>query len=167
MSTTVKLYDYSFGMSKTWIYAGLFAAGNLILPQLTHLVPLGGPALLPIYFFTLIAAYKFGWRMGLVTAIFSPLLNHLLFGMPVLSMLPIIFIKSFLLVGSAALAAKYFKKVNLLILVGVVLSYQVVGTLFEWLLSGSFYIAVQDFRIGFPGMALQVLGGWLILRVKK
>lgn len=42
-----------------WI-AALFVIGNIALPQLCHLVPSGGPMLLPIYFFTLVAAYKYG-----------------------------------------------------------------------------------------------------------
>jgi hypothetical protein len=27
-----------------------------------------------------------------------------------------------------------------------------------------FYVAIQDFRLGLPGMALQVIGGYLILK---
>ena len=167
MSTTLKLHDYSFGMTKTWLFAALFVAGNMVLPQLAHLAQMGGPTWLPIYFFTLIAAYKFGWKTGVLTAVFSPVLNHLIFGMPMAAMLPIILIKSLLLAAAAGIAARYFQKVNLLILLGVVLSYQMVGTAFEWLLTGSFFVAVQDFRIGLPGMALQVLGGWIILNSGK
>lgn len=46
----------------------------------------------------------------------------------------------------------------------VVLSYQVLGTLGEWLFTGDFYLAAQDFRIGIPGMLLQVFGGYFIIR---
>ena len=60
--------------------------GNIVLPQLCHLVP-QGLILLPIYFFTLIGAYKYGWQVGLLTAVLSPLANHLLFGMPPAPML--------------------------------------------------------------------------------
>jgi len=163
MQKTIKLESLSFDMSKTWLMAALFVAGNLVLPQLVHFVPQGGPTLLPIYFFTLIAAYKYGWKTGVLTAVLSPVINHLLFGMPLAAMLPVILLKSILLAGAAAFAAHYFKKVNLMILVGVVLAYQIPGTLVEWLLTGSFGVAVQDFRIGLPGMALQVLGGWLMI----
>lgn len=68
METTVKLYSLNFRQAKTYWFTLLFVAGNLILPQLCHLIPQGGLILLPIYFFTLIAAYKFGIRVGLLTA---------------------------------------------------------------------------------------------------
>lgn len=37
---------------------------------------------LPIYFFTLVAAFRCGWKVGLLTAVLSPVVNCLLFGMP-------------------------------------------------------------------------------------
>ena len=79
METSVKLYSLKHSNVKTYLFALLFVAGNIALPQLCHLVPYGGPTLLPIYFFTLIAAYKYGFLVGLLTAILSPVINHLLF----------------------------------------------------------------------------------------
>lgn len=163
MTTTTRLYNYSFSSVKTYLFALLFIAGNLILPQLAHLVPNGGPTLLPIYFFTLIAAYKFGFRTGLLTAVFSPVINHLIFGMPALEMLPVLLIKSTLLALAASYAARYFKKVSLLSLAIVVMSYQFVGTLAEWIILQDFFAAVQDFRMGWLGMVVQVIGGWIFL----
>ena len=58
METTVKLYSLNYSNVKTYLFALLFVAGNIALPQLCHLVPAGGPTLLPIYFFTLIANNK-------------------------------------------------------------------------------------------------------------
>ena len=136
METSVKLYSLPFGNVKTYLFVLLFVAGNIALPQLCHLVPAGGPTLLPIYFFTLIAAYKYGFKVGLLTALLSPVINHLLFAMPAAAVLPAILIKSGLLAGTAALAARYAKNISLLALLGVVLSYQIIGTVFEWALSG-------------------------------
>ena len=102
-TTTVRLYSLDYSNLKTYFAAALFILGNLVLPQLCHLVPQGGVTLLPIYFFTLIAAYKYGWKVGLLTAVFSPVLNHLLFGMPPAGVLPAILLKSILL----ALVAGY------------------------------------------------------------
>lgn len=164
MKTSAKLYSLSFGNVKTYLFALLFVVGNIALPQLCHLVPAGGPTLLPIYFFTLIAAYKFGFRVGLLTAVLSPVINSLLFAMPAAAALPIILIKSGLLAGAAALAARYAKNVSLLALLGVVLSYQIIGTAFDWALNGSFYLAVQDFRMGIPGMLVQWFGGYALLK---
>ena len=185
MKTTATYHNLSFTEAKTYLFATLFVAGNIILPQLAHFVPNGGPMLLPIYFFTLIAAYKFGIRTGMLTAILSPVINSLLFGMPMLAMLPIILIKSSLLAIAAAVIARSAQRSKLNVpslrgaqrrsnplivrtplfikLLIIVLSYQLVGTLIEWAFVKDFFIAVQDFRIGLPGMALQVVGGWLIL----
>lgn len=163
-TTTIKLYALSYKELKTYVFASLFVTGNVILPQLFHLIPQGGVTWLPIYFFTLIGACKYGWKVGLLTAIFSPLLNNLMFGMPAVAVLPAIMAKSSLLALVAGIAAKRFGHVSLPILAGVVLSYQVAGTLAEWILTGSFAIAIQDFRIGVPGMLLQVFGGYLFIK---
>ena len=164
MEKSVKLYSLSFSDVKTYLFALLFVAGNIALPQLCHLAPMGGPTLLPIYFFTLVAAYKFGFRAGLLTALLSPVANYLLFGMPAAAVLPAILVKSGLLAGAAALAARHTKGVPLMALLGVVLAYQLLGTAFEWALCGDFFVAVQDFRIGVPGMLLQWFGGYALLK---
>ena len=57
METSAKLYSLNYSNVKTYLFALLFIAGNIALPQLCHLIPYGGPTLLPIYFFTLIAGY--------------------------------------------------------------------------------------------------------------
>lgn len=71
---TVRLYSLDYSNARTYLMAALFIAGNMALPQLFHLIPQGGITWLPIYFFTLIGAYKFGWKVGLLTAVFSPVI---------------------------------------------------------------------------------------------
>ena len=164
---TLKLYSLSYSDAKTYLAALLFVIGNIVLPQLCHLMPHGGMTWLPIYFFTLVGAYKYGWRVGLLTAVASPVVNSLMFGMPMPAALPAILLKSLLLAAFAGLAALRFNRVSLVLLIGVVLSYQIVGTLGEWAMKGDFYIAVQDFRIGVPGMLFQVFGGWAFLHILK
>ena len=164
MEPAAKLYSLNYSNVKTYLFALLFVAGNIALPQLCHLVPFGGPTLLPLYFFTLIASYKYGFRVGLLTAILSPVINHLLFAMPAAAVLPAILIKSTLLAGTAAIAARTVKSVSLLAVLGVVLSYQIIGTAFEWILVGDFYVAAQDFRMGIPGMLIQWFGGYALLK---
>ena len=68
-TTAVKLYSTGYREAKTYLAAALFVAGNIVLPQICHLVPQGGLRWLPIYFFTLVGAYKYGWRVGLLTAV--------------------------------------------------------------------------------------------------
>jgi hypothetical protein len=164
METTVKLYSLTYKEVKTYLFALLFIVGNIALPQICHLVPGGGLTWLPIYFFTLIAAYKYGLRVGLLTAILSPLLNSALFGMPPVEVLPAILIKSTLLAGAAAYAAHRLGKISFLGIAAAVLAYQVVGTLIEWAVVKDFFVAVQDFRIGIPGMLVQIFGGYALLK---
>lgn len=163
-TTTVKLYSLDYSNAKTYLAALLFVFGNIALPQAFHLVPQGGITWLPIYFFTLIGAYKYGWKVGLLTAVASPLVNSLLFGMPAVASLPAILLKSSLLAGAAGVAAYRFRRISLGLLLAVVMAYQVIGTLGEWAMGNSFYAALQDFRIGLPGMALQIVGGYLFIR---
>lgn len=162
-TTSLKLYSLHYGQAKTYLAAALFVLGNIALPQLCHTVHAGGPTWLPIYFFTLVAAYKYGWRTGLLTAVASPLANSLLFGMPVAAMLPAILLKSVVLALAAGWTAARFRRASLPLLAGVVLAYQGIGTLGEWALIGDLKAAAQDFRLGFPGMLLQVFGGWAVI----
>lgn len=164
MATTAKLYSLNLSNTKTYLFATAFVIGNLLLPQLAHLVPQGGLILLPIYFFTLIAAYKYGIHVGLLTAVLSPLANNLLFGMPPSAMLPAIIIKSVILAAAAAVAAKHFGKVSLLGILLAILAYQIIGTGIEWAITQNFFTAIQDFRIGISGMLIQLVGGYFVLK---
>ena len=146
-ATTVKLHSLGYDQAKTYWIAALFVAGNVLLPQWCHLVPQGGVRWLPIYFFTLIAAYKYGWRAGMLTVVALPLINSALFGMPAADTLPPILFKW-----------------SLPLLAAGGLGYQAIGTLGEWAMTGSLRAALQDFRIGLPGMSLQILGGWAFMR---
>lgn len=83
--------------------------------------------------------------------------------MPPVHALPAILLKSVLLALFAGLAASRFRKASIWMLAAVVLSCQAIGTLGEWVMKGDFYLAAQDFRIGVPGMLLQIVGGWGII----
>ncbi|MFI3331426.1 MAG: ECF transporter S component [Rikenellaceae bacterium] len=160
----IKLYSLSYLQLKTYLVVFAFLVGNIALPQLCHLVPGGGLKLLPIYFFTLIGSYKYGWRVGLLTAVLSPIINNLLFGMPPVAMLPMILAKSVILALVAGFASAKVRRQNLLTFLAIVLVYQVLGTVAEWAMVKDFYVAVQDFRLGIPGMALQVIGGYCFVK---
>ena len=167
MESTIKLYSLKAIDFKSYAYAFLFIAGNIVLPQLCHLFPSGGQLLLPIYFFTLIAAYKYGFFTGVLTAVASPLVNHMLFGMPASEMLSIILIKSVLLAVAAGYMAQRTKQIKLQSLIAVIVFYQGVGMIAEFILTGSFLAAMQDIRLGFPGMILQLVGGFFCLKSMK
>lgn len=163
-TTTIKFYTLGYDNVKTYMVAALFIIGNIILPQLFHLVPKGGMTWLPIYFFTLIGAYKYGWKAGLLTAVLSPTVNSLLFGMPMVAALPAILLKSVLLALCAGYVAKRYRSVSVPLLLATVLLYQILGTLGELAMRGDLMLALQDFRIGIPGMLLQVFGGYAMIK---
>lgn len=161
---TIALQSLGVREAKTYLMAAIFIAGNIVLPQLCHLFPQGGLILLPIYFFTLIAAYRYGIAVGLLTALGSPLANSLLFGMPPAAMVPIILVKGTLLALAASFAGSRARRASILAVAAVVVAYQALGTAAEWLMSGSAAQALQDIRLGYPGMLLQIVGGYLALR---
>ena len=163
-TTSVNLYSLSYRERRTFVFATLFVIGNIVLPQVCHLVPNGGLTLLPIYFFTLIGAYKYGWQVGVLTAVASPLINHVLFGMPPVAVLPALLVKSILLALSAAYIARRYQSVSIPLLLAVVLLYQVARSCVESLMVGSFVKGFQDFRMGIPGMLLQIFGGYLFIK---
>ena len=167
MEKEIKIYNYGLNELKTYLFAFLFVAGNIILPQLCHLIPDGGKMFLPIYFLTLVASYKYGVKVGLMTAVLSPVVNSLFFGMPALALLPAILIKSVVLALAASFVANKTQKVSIVNLLIVVLAYQCVGTLAEWAMTSSFYVAIQDFRLGIPGMVLQLFGTYFLLKLDR
>ena len=164
--STTTIYSLGYAEMRAWLTASVFVVGNLLLPQLCHLIPQGGFIFLPIYFFTLIAAYKYGAFVGVLTAVASPLLNCALFGMPAPAMLPVILIKSVVLALAASYIASRTQKVSLLSIALAVAAYQIIGSLAEWGITGSLTAALQDVRLGFPGILLQIYGGWAVLRFR-
>ena len=154
---------YGFSDLRTYIAAAIFVVGNIVVPQLCHLIPNGGLIFLPIYFFTLVAAFKCGWKVGLLTAILSPLVNCLLFGMPPVASLPAILIKSLALVLAVTLVSRRMGFSIWSVAIAVI-SYQLVGMLAEFFMDFNFMHAVQDVRIGWPGILIQIFGGWALLK---
>jgi hypothetical protein len=165
MNAATQFYSLSYKQAKTYLIAVILTVGNILLPWLCHLIPQGGLIFLPIYFFTLFGAYKYGIRAGLLIAFLSPVINYLLTGMPSVAMLTVVIVKSCLLAISAAYAAKHFRKVSIIILTGVVLFYQFTGTFFEWVLLGDFHRIIQGLRLSVQGMLIQVLGAYGMLKL--
>ncbi len=164
LELSVKLYSFGYREVRTYLFAALFILGNILAPRLVHLLQQGGVVWLPIYFFTLVGAYKYGWKVGLLTAIFSPILNHLLFGMPSAYVLPSILVKSTLLALLAGYVAQRFSKVSIVYLLAIVVSYQIIGSLFDLAIGRGFSTVLQALETGLPGMALQIFGGYLFIK---
>jgi uncharacterized membrane protein len=75
--------------------------------------------------------------------------------------------KSFLLAIIASYISKKTKKISLALLTAVVLSYQLVGGLSHWIISGSIQNSYSSFIIGIPGMVIQIILGFAILIALK
>ena len=164
MEANVRLYALNYDEAKTYLWATVFVACNLMLPQLFHLIPQGGVIFSPLSLVILAGAYKFGWKTGLLAALASPLVNHAITGLPAWEVLPVMTLKLAVLAMVAGLAAQRFKTVNLPLLIGVILVSKAIGCLGEFILTGGIAATIADFTIGWPGLLLQVFGTWIILK---
>ena len=138
---------------RTYLFATLFTAGNIALPQLCHLVPQGGLLFQPIYLFTLIAACRWGWRVALLTALVSPLLNTLWFSMPSVAMLPVVLLKSVVLALGVSWAMTSQVRKPLLVAVLFIIGAQLLGAVAEWALLSS----ATTLWLCLPGVVLQIV----------
>ena len=163
-ATTAKLYTLNYDEAKTYMWAAIFIVCNLALPQVFHLIPQGGIIFSPLSLVIMAGAYKFGWKTGLLAALLSPSVNHLITGMPATEVLPVMTMKLAVLALVAGLAAQRFKSVNLPLLIGVVLITKAIECLGEFVLTGGITATIADFTIGWPGLILQILGTWLIIK---
>lgn len=81
--------------TKELMLSAVFTALAVYAPMLIHYFGGvdAGRKFLPMPFFVLAAGLILGWRAGLVTGLFSPVISYLISGMPMLSILPIIIIQ--------------------------------------------------------------------------
>ena len=156
----------NFGLAelKTYILSVGLIAGSILFPYVLHHFYLAGEIFLPIYFFVLIGAYKFGWKVGVITGIFSPLASFALTGMPMLAILPSVIIKGILLAIVAGFFTRNYGKLSLLNLSLIVVSYQVAGFLIVYALTHNFALSVADLVLGYPGLIIEIIGGYVLLK---
>jgi thiamine transporter ThiT len=165
-SSTVTAVRPSLGLGDLRLYlvTAAMVLGNLALPWAVHRIPDAGRMLLPIFFFTLVAGWRFGAKAGVLTGVVSPLANHLLTGMPPAPALQGIILQSALLGLLAAGAGARDRRPALGWLAGVVLAGQAVMLLPVLVQSGA-AAALAGFRLHLAGILLQVLGGYGVLRL--
>ncbi len=164
METSVRLYTLNYDEVKTYLWAAVFVACNMVLPQVFHLIPQGGIVFAPLSLVILAGAYKLGWKTGLLAAVASPIINNLVFGLPAWGVLPVMVLKLTVLALAAGLTAQYFKRMTLPLLLGVVVVSELIGGLGELALTGGISATIQDFTIGWPGLLLQLIGAYLIVK---
>ena len=154
----------TLGDARLYLASAAMVAGNVLLPFALHQIPEGGRMFLPIFFFTLVAGWRFGAKAAVLTALLSPLANHFLTGMPPAPMLQEIILQSALLGCLGALAASRWARPTLALLALVVLAQQAV-VLVPTLAHAGWQPCVAALRFRLPGLLLQVLGGFAVLRL--
>jgi hypothetical protein len=152
----------AWGDARLYLATAAMVLGNLLLPLAFHQIPDAGRMFMPIFFFTLIAGWRFGAQAAVLTAMLSPLANHVLTGMPPTPVLREIILQSALLGALAALAARRWAKPTLALLALVVLAHQAL-VLFPTLLHAGGQACLAALRFRLPGLLLQVFGGFAVL----
>jgi len=86
--------EYNFPLTlkwsdvRTYIFICCFVTLGVLVPWILHHFYLAGPTFLPMPYLILMAGLLFGWRVGLITGLFTPLASYTISGMPVVSVLP-------------------------------------------------------------------------------
>lgn len=164
METNARLYALNYNEVKTYLWAAVFVVCNMLLPQVFHLIPQGGIIFAPLSLVILAGAYKLGWKTGLLAAVASPLVNNLAFGLPAWGVLQVMVLKLVVLALVAGFTAQHFRRTSLALLVGVVLVSELLGCLGELALTGAANATMADFIVGWPGLLLQVIGTYLVVK---
>jgi hypothetical protein len=153
---------FRLGDVRLYLATSTMVLGNVLLPYAVHRIPDGGRILLPIFFFTLIAGWRFGAKAGLLTGLLSPLANHVLTGMPPTPALQSIMLQSALLGVLASMVASRSRKLSLPLLALVVLVHQSL-ILVPQLLQVGMRPVLAAFELRLPGILLQIFGGFALL----
>lgn len=161
IQSNLLLFDY-----KTYVISGIFVVLAVLTPLIIHSVGGSGQAWLPLYFFILVGSYKFGSASGLVTTIGSIGTSYLLTQMPPTPILYLVVLKGLILTLFAGYMGKE-QKLSLLRIVEIVLMYQVISAGIIFVLSGKVSLALMDIQMGYPGLLVQVVGGFFVLQLMR
>ena len=161
-STVALPQPLGLAQARFYLATAAMVLGNVALPYAVHRIPDAGRVLLPIFFFTLLAGWRFGAKVGLLTGLVSPLANHFLTGMPPGPMVFGLMWQSALLGVLAALAASRISKPTLAVVAAVVLAHQSL-ILFPQVLHGGLTAALATAKVRLPGILLQIVGGFGVL----
>jgi len=150
---------------KLYLFTCAFVLGNLIFPMIVHTIPNGGLIFLPLFFFTLVAAYSEGFLAGILVAVASPLINYAVTKMPPMVMLPTILFQSLLIAVSAAFISSWLKKIDFSAIAIIVVATQILAGFFDYFISGSVASAIHTVELGIPGMIIMAVGGYVLLKI--
>ena len=91
----------------------VFVLLSVLTPWVFHQFHLAGATYLPMHIFIMVAALAFGWQLGLIAGLLSPLTSYVISGMPLLNILPQVTIE---LAAYGLLAGVLHQKFNLRII---------------------------------------------------
>lgn len=91
------------------VMTALCVALGVVLPQALHAVPNAGNVLLPMHIPVLLCGLCCGWSYGLGCGILTPLMSHLISGMPPAAVLPAMVCELAAYGLISGLAAKYIR----------------------------------------------------------
>lgn len=146
---------------RLYLYVSLFVVLAVTVPWICHMIhPLAGPALLPLFFFVLLAGILFGWRTGLLVGLLSPLISYGLSGMPLPHILPRIIAEATVYGFVAGLLRGPFSLGMIPSLAGAIVGGRLAAFILVTLtqgLSHSVHMAWETAKTGWAGIVLQFL----------
>ena len=155
---------------RIYIFAVAFVLLDVAVPWVFHQFHLAGPTYLPMHIFVFVAALLFGWRLGLLVGLITPLASYAVSGMPLLPVLPQIMIElSVYGLAAGMLRERFNLRVawsllgamtagRLALLLAVLMVYVIAGRVYSPLgAEANPVLAVwTTVKQGWPGIALQL-----------
>ena len=152
--------------------AALFIALGLVLPFITMQIPSIGSMLLPMHIPVILCGYVISYKYGLLVGVLTPLLRHLIFGMPpILSAMTM----AFELGAYGFFSGVLYRKLNENIYLSLVLSMlagRIVWGIVNIVIYGAGEFGLNAFIAGgfvnaIPGIILQLVLIPILVRVLK
>ena len=157
---------------KKMTLAALFIALGLVLPFVTMQIPAIGSMLLPMHIPVLICGFVLSYKYGLLVGVLTPLLRHLIFGMPpLLTAITMAFELGAYGFFSGMLYRKLNKNVYLSLILSMLLG-RVVWGIASMLIYGLGEFGMSAFIAGgflnaMPGIILQLILIPIVINVLK
>jgi len=150
-----------FSDLRLYTYVSLFVALDVSVPWICHIIhPLAGSMFLPMFFFVLLAGILFGWRAGILVGLLTPLISYGISGMPLPQVLPRIITEAAFYGLAAGILRGHFKFGVLTSIIGAIAVGRLAALAELTLILGgshSVILAWQTVKLGWPGIALQLL----------
>ncbi len=166
--------------ARSYVLTGIFISLATFTPWLFHQFRLAGPTFLPMHIFVFVAGLLFGWRVGLIVGLFTPLSSYAVSGMPALMVLPQIIVELSVYGLVAGVLRQSFKLRVIWSLLGAMVAGRLalLVTVSLLYLGGEVYSPVgvaanpldvvwPVIRLGLPGIIIQLVTIPLVIKVAE